>query len=308
MAQQMQRFGELSFKEAMMLSCDTKRLVFQLQKVGALYSTRSCAQCGSEMKVAEYAHYALDGLCWRCPKKGCKRTQSLRTDSYFAKSHLSLGTCFMIVYCYMKYDKMLQKDIADIIGASEQALVDWGNYIRESISSFFIENPLVLGAQSAVQVDESLFGGKCKYHRGDHHQYQKSWVFGIVEEGTGLCVLWMVDNRKEKTLLNIIKDHVASGATVKSDLWGAYDCLGREGYDHLTVNHSLCFVSKQGVHTQMIESVWSQVKAVLKIRRGTTGGHLAGYIDFYAFICLSRFRRLTRLDAFFELIQVGHCH
>ena len=40
-----------------------------------------------------------------------------------------------------------------------------------------------------------------------------------------------------------------------------YDCLKDEGYEHLTVNHSLNFVDPDtGAHTQGIENTWWGVK------------------------------------------------
>jgi hypothetical protein len=200
---------------------------------------------------------------------------------------------------------MLQKDIADIAGTTEQTMVDWGNYIRESISHYFLKNPLVLGGRYSVQIDESLFGGKCKYHRGDHAIHQQSWVFGIIEESTNLNVMWLVDDRTRSTLFPIIKEHITPGSTIKSDEWPAYLTLEAEGFEHLTVNHSIEFVSDKGVHTQLVESLWSQIKSILKIKRGTQTDLLPGYLDFYSFVSLANHRRLPVLDLFLSIIQVG---
>ena len=106
-----------------------------------------------------------------------------------------------------------------------------------------------------LQIDESMFGGRRKYNRGDHNKHFKSWVFGMVEEETGLNVLWMVDNRCKDTLESIITDHIVSGATVKSDEWSSYTSLTQKGYEHLTVNHSVYFVNEEGVHTDCTPSL-----------------------------------------------------
>lgn len=297
----------LTFKKAYILSMDNSLLIPELQRLKLLHSSMACSKCEIAMTMIEHGHFAQDGHCWWCNRTSCKRRVSIRTDSYFARSHLSLGSCFMIIFCYLKYGKMLQKDMADILEVSEMAMTDWGNYIRETISSYFLQNPLKLGANSPVQIDESLFGGRCKYHRGDHSQHMQSWVFGMVEEETRLCVFWTVDNRNAATLTSIIEEHVVPGATIKSDQWSAYSSLGQLGFDHLTVNHSLSFVSETGVHTQLIESMWSQIKSTLKVRRGTAKQHLPGYLDFYSFSCLARYKNQTPFKAFLELIKVGHC-
>jgi transposase-like protein len=94
------------------------------------------------------------------------------------------------------------------------------------------------GVLRYILTDESLFGGKRKYNRGDHHIHEQSWVFGLIEEKTNLCVFLCVDDRSSSTLLPIIKAHVVEGSTIKSDEWKAYASLSKEGFTHLTVNHS----------------------------------------------------------------------
>ena len=63
--------------------------------------------------------------------------------------------------------------------------------------------------------------------------------------------------RDKDTLLPIICTHTLPGTRVMSAKWKAYDCLQDNGYQHLTVNHSLNFVDPDtGGHTQGIENTW----------------------------------------------------
>lgn len=60
-----------------------------------------------------------------------------------------------------------------------------------------------------------------------------------------------VANRESATLVPLIKEYVAPGTTTMTDCWKSYDCLDKEGFQHLTVNHSLNFVDPEtGAHTQ----------------------------------------------------------
>ena len=52
-------------------------------------------------------------------------------------------------------------------------------FMRETISHYFLENPIKL--RNTIQIDESLFGGKRKYSRGNHAVHKKGWFFGMFQ-------------------------------------------------------------------------------------------------------------------------------
>jgi hypothetical protein len=298
--------GQLTFREHQRLSDQPEQLILRLQQAGVLRSRVQCL-CGSFMSL-QTCREKQDGRTWRCTKKNCKKRTSFKTGTYFERTKLPIGKVWMMIVCFLKFPKMLGSYQSEIVEVSEQALVDWGCYVRETISNYYLKNPLVLGGLQPVQVDESLFGGRRKYNRGNHYKHIKSWVFGIVEEVSNRCVLWPVKNRSRRTLTNLISDHVQQNSTIKSDEWAAYKRLGKKGFTHLTVNHSVSFVSQEGTHTQLIESVWSQVKSTLKLKRGTSKAHLSGYLDLYSFLCDAKYKKKTPIDFFIELIQADYCY
>ena len=66
------------------------------------------------------------------------------------------------------------------------------------------------------------------------------WVFGGIQRGSRQVFMKCVPDRTYKTLSELIVKYV------------------KEGYTHLTVNHSLHIVDPDtGVHTNFIESTWS---------------------------------------------------
>ena len=87
--------------------------------------------------------------------------------------------------------------------------------------------------------DESLLVRR-KYNVG--HQVGEQWVFGGYDVADKVGFIVPVDRRDAATLLPIIQQHIAPGTTVVSDLWAAYNTLGTQGYQHLTVNHTYNFV------------------------------------------------------------------
>ena len=80
-----------------------------------------------------------------------------------------------------------------------------------------------------VEVDESLFGRRTKYHKGDPRG-MKAWIFGIVERSTNRLQVYPVETRDADTLMSIIKDNVATGSTIYTDGWSAYSGLQAAGF------------------------------------------------------------------------------
>lgn len=132
-----------------------------------------------------------------------------------------------------------------------------------------------------VEIDESKFG-KRKYNRG--HRVDGAWVFGGRERDDGRkCFFEVVAKRDKDTLLEIIKRKILPGTLIISDCWKAYDCLEKEGYRHMTVNHSKNFKDPEtGAHTNSIEGTWQKIKHGVHfpqfgIKKGFLGGYLAEY-------------------------------
>ena len=86
-----------------------------------------------------------------------------------------------------------------------------------------------------------------------------------------------VEDRKEETLLPLIKKWIAQGTTIRLDCWNGYVNVAEHGYIHGTVNHSEEFVSQDGIHTNKIEGHWRQMKASLPTH-GRKHEHYASYI------------------------------
>ena len=139
-----------------------------------------------------------------------------------------------------------------------ETVIDWYNFCREVCAHRIMNHHAgpIGGPGTTVEIDESKFG-KMKYHQG--HKIEGKWVFGGLCLETKACFLVPVERRDKETLLPITRAQILPGTRVMGDLWRSYDCLKDEGYDHLTVNHSLNFVDPDtGAHTQDIENTWRE--------------------------------------------------
>ena len=119
------------------------------------------------------------------------------------------------------------------------------------------------GVGMTVEIDESKFG-KRKYQRG--RLIEGQWVLrGICRETREIFLVALPENKRDRqTLEPLILEHEAPGSTIITDCWKAYDNLGADGFQHLTINHSYNFVDPTiGAHTNTVENLWWQIKRQL---------------------------------------------
>ena len=174
-------------------------------------------------------------------------------------------------------DPLQQKQLK----TSHETVCDYKRYCRDVCLNIVMDksDDKIGGPGTHVEIDESKFG-KRKYNRGRIIEGQ--WVLGAICRETKEMFLVTVPSHDKETLIPIIKDRIKPGTTILSDCWKSYDCLEKEDFLHLTVNHSLNFVDPgTGCHTQNIESLWWQIKRSLPdtfTRHEQLYLHLAEYL------------------------------
>ncbi|GFT46991.1 DDE_Tnp_IS1595 domain-containing protein [Trichonephila clavipes] len=138
---------------------------------------------------------------------------------------------------------------------SSATLADWRHFVLEQVLDHVeLTSSKIGGVGKVVEVDESKFGER-KFHKERHVEGQ--WVFGGVERDSGKLFLVAVHDRTQRTLMEIIMEWIERGTKIILDCWKGYnhDVSTTEGFNHLTVNHSLNFVDPDtGAHTNTIES------------------------------------------------------
>lgn len=123
---------------------------------------------------------------------------------------------------------------------------------------------MIGGVGTIVEIDESKYG-KRKYNKGK--RVKGNWVFGGIERkydettrkfSTGKCFMVVVEKRNRPILRDEMLKFIRPGTLVRSDCWGAYENMESWGnnWAHEEVNHSECFVTEEGIHTNTIEGQW----------------------------------------------------
>ena len=256
-------------------------LIQYLQSNGLLPNPKTCPVCSPNVDmVLESRDDVSDKYRWRCPS--CQKRISLRDGTFFSKSRLSLQKWVILMHWWARqYPVTDAAEEAEVTESTASQVYQW---FREVCSTKLVNTPIILGGRNVtVQIDESLFRHKPKYHRG-RSPSSEQWVFGLVDTSSSpsLGYMELVPRRDAQTLLPIIQAHTHPGTTIYSDQWRAYNTVGQlpTVSSHSTVNHSINFVDPTtGVHTQNVESYWNRVKRRFKAMMGVSSAQLPSYLD-----------------------------
>ena len=230
--------------------------------------------------------------------RNCNHTESIRKNSIFAGSKLPIVKILLIIYFWV--DNLENQKISKYLSVSENTVGRWSLAFREIVFDYFLSNPEPIGGVgSIVEIDESKIGRR-KYHRGHHVEGQ--WVFGGIDRQTGKVFLVPVEKRDQETLIPLIKSWILPHSTIISDCWKAYNVLNQEGYEHLTVNHSLHFKDPaSGAHTNTIESSWRHLKNSLP-EYSFNKKYIAGYLAKFMFLKKCKINNENEFFAFCNII------
>lgn len=166
------------------------------------------------------------------------------------------------------FNNHTQVQIRTELGLSTVSNVKTIDFLRSACVKYLDANPTKLGGENAiVEIDESLFRYKQKYHRG-RQPTREMWVCGLIDISVNpkKISLHLVEDRQLETLLPIIVNVCRKDTIVHSDSWKSYNGIARNlRFTHKTVNHSEHFVNpNNGVHTQNIECLWNSCKYYIK--------------------------------------------
>lgn len=95
----------------------------------------------------------------------CRATLSIRNDTFFERSKLSIFKILGFVNLWVNNGSILIKKQLEI---DEKTAVNWSSFCREVLLSYFFDKKQKIGGPGKiVEIDEAKFG-KRKYHRGHY--------------------------------------------------------------------------------------------------------------------------------------------
>jgi transposase-like protein len=233
----------------------------------------TCPACGDK----GYS-YLTTRRVWKC--KACKKQYSVKVGTIFEDSPLGLDKWLPAVWLIANSKNGISShELGRALGITQKSTWFMLHRIRLAMQTGSFEK-----FDGEVEVDEAYIGGKTKNRPLSQRVKPGSWldnktvVGGAMQRG-GKVRAVIIEDAKQPTLENHVREHVAEGATVYTDKLRSYSRLPELGFNHAVIDHAERYVEGR-VHTNTMENFWSLVK------RGLHGTyisvqpkHLQRYLD-----------------------------
>lgn len=212
----------------------------------------------------------------------CHYQYSITVGTIFHDSHLPLVKWFLAIYMICSAKKgipatQLQRELE--IGSYKTA---W--YMAHRIRLAMRDDPQFCQKYSGVvEIDETYIGGKGTGPRG-RALANKVPVVGMKERTSGKIRLKAIQDASKRTLSDFIRKNVEPGSEMHTDEFASYFWLDSSEFAHKSVNHSKSYVSREGVHVNGVENVWSLFKrGIMGVFHKVSEKYLPLYLDEFSF-------------------------
>ena len=157
----------------------------------------------------------LDRCVYKCP---AGHKTSICFISIFSQSHLFMQDVLHFIFSYADGLSLYKSSKMSEMSYKANA-VEWAKTIREMYVKHYLNQTQDLKFSGIVEIDESLFGRKVKYHKGKSSG-MKIWIFGTIERSTNRLKIFPVDKRNSETLIKLIEDSIEPGSTIYIQMVG----------------------------------------------------------------------------------------
>lgn len=194
----------------------------------------------------------------RCLK--CNQTFSILTGTIFSRSQTPLTSWFYLIFRWINTKHGIPStDVAKELGVTLKTAWRMGHKIRSAIAK---KKPKFI-IEGIVQIDE-IYLSHMGFKKQGRSLINKTLIVGIYQKTTNNLIVKVIKNANSKNLLNFAKNHISSKCHVYTDSWKGYRDFKSVFLNHRTVNHQDGYVSKTGVNTNQIESVWKHIRRTFK--------------------------------------------
>ncbi len=184
-----------------------------------------CEKCGKDAKF----YRAKKRRSYACEHCGAQVYPT--ADTPFHRTRTSLRDWFHVMFMFTtSRNGVAAKEVERQIGVTYKTAWRMCHEIRKYMGAVDGERPLG-GKGKAVEIDETLIGGKRPGLGKGVYRQNKTIVLEMVERG-GEVITRIVPDVKRSTLVPAIKQVVRKGTAVHTDHLHSYHVLRYEGFKH----------------------------------------------------------------------------
>lgn len=249
-----------------------------------------CPYCCGH-KISKHASSDRAMGRWQC--QSCNKAFAVTVNTIFHRTHIPLQKWFLALSLILNAKKgVSNRQLGRDLGLPSNTAWRLAKRIREA----FLNGPQEM-LKGIVEMDETYIGGKSnKKGRGT----DKMAVLGVVERGGNAVAQTAKGKVNGKNLMAFIKGHVdSSAAQLFTDQYKGYS-QACAILPHSTVNHSLEYVTSEGVHTNTIEGLWALVK---RAWYGQHHHYSPKYADLYLAEACYKYNHRDIKDSFYDSVS-----
>lgn len=239
--------------------------------------------------------------------KGCGRQMTVKNDTVFGWTHLSLDKWFAAIALMLEAKKgMSAMQVCRHFGLDHKTHYKSIWYLCHRIREAMIEAGLLTGV---VEAEETYLTPK-KPRKGKPYVKKQSRdvVLGMVERGGRLRLVPIADSKIE-IIEPVLDKHVSPDATLHTDGHPTYHIIGQRKFTHRAIDHTRSYAIGD-LHTNTVENAFSLLKrGIYGTYHKVSIKHLARYCNEFSYRFNRRDQQLQMFNATLkELLKAKPLH
>ena len=257
-----------------------------------------CVYCGS-IKASKH-NQKHTRVNWQC--QDCHKSFKVTVGTIFHHTHLDLRNWFYIISLMLSAKKGISAcQVARDLEIRRPTVWSVMHRIRKALKTEQAE--LLKGI---FQMDETYIKNSDddNDHKGGHSNKTHTPIIAFKEKNGDLKAFVTTDTTSA-TLSEIIMNHIHTGSELHTDEYKSYVNF-KYYFKHKTVNHSVEYVSADGINTNSIEGFWSLLKRGIKGNfHWLSKKYLQNYITEFEFRYNNRENDLVFGDVLSRMLKVS---
>lgn len=251
---------------------------------GVLRQSRRCiaSNCDGVQTLSIYAKNNKEFIMYRCEKRSCRKRSNITQSK--------INICIYLHTLYLILNGCTYQQIYSFHGLSKSTIMRIKNNIRELYEKYIMDRPVYLGGHGiVVEADETVLSRRgiiVSPTSTSDERRDTIWILGAIDNTDAKnFFIKRIENRKIESISEAFEGVIKVGSLLYTDGYRSYPQAAENlGLVHSIVNHSMGFISPDGIHTNNQEGFWAHLKASMRKEHGVKRVNIDRWISEYIFI------------------------